>query len=101
MSQTVLSVIMELKQHMTDHYFAASDLLEVLNHLPRSVFEMNSYSLIRMMRDMSAAYLANIKAGRDVGEQDVVTSKHLLRRLEALDYRFITGFPHLNEQGLR
>lgn len=79
----------------------SSDLLEVLNHLPRLVFDVNSYCLIRMMRDISAAYLAEIKAERNVVEDDVETSKLLLRRLEALDYRFITGFPHLYEQGLQ
>ena len=85
---------------MTNHLFTSSDLLEILDHLPRSVFEKNSYCLVRMMRDVSAAYLADINAGRGV-DDDAETSKLLLRRLEALDYRFITGFPHFNEQGLQ
>ena len=56
--------------------------------------------MIRMMRDISAAYLAEIKAGRGVGD-DAETSRLLIRRLKALDYRFITGFPHLDVQGLQ
>lgn len=54
-----------------------------------------------MMRDISSAYLAEIKAGSEgIVEDDVARSKLLLERLKTLDYRFITGFPRLNDQVL-
>ena len=65
------------------------------------MFETNSYVLVRMMRDISSAYLAEIEAGNGgKQEDDVVRSKLLLQRLEALDYRFITGFPHVTDERL-
>lgn len=53
--------------------------------------------MVRMMRDVTAAYLAEIKDGSGgvATEAEMARSKHLLQRLEALDYRFITGFPHV------
>ena len=49
-----------------------------------------------MMRDISSAYLADMKGGSCGFVDDVARSRLLLERLEALDYRFITGFPSLN-----
>lgn len=87
--------------HKTDHLALCSDLLEVLDHLPRSAFDPNSFSLVRLIRDISSAYLAEIKAGsEETLEDDATRSKVLLERLKALDYRFITGIPRLNDHVL-
>lgn len=79
----------------TNEPFTFSDLLEVLNHLPPAFFDAYSYSMVRMMRDIVAAYLVEIKdESRGVAtEAELARSKHLLQKLETLDYRFITGFP--------
>jgi hypothetical protein len=72
-----------------------SDVLEILHHLPRSVFEANGFSLVVKLRDIGAAYLDELKVGTSGIVVDEVAKhkvEHLLKQLEALDFRPGGGF---------
>lgn len=63
-----------------------SDVLEILDHLPQAVFEVNGYAVVHKIRDIGAAYLAELGgAVEDSGAQEKV--QLLLKTLENLDFR--------------
>ncbi|KAI7762957.1 hypothetical protein LZL87_013059 [Fusarium oxysporum] len=70
-----------------DHQKIVDDLLEILYHLPRAVFDANGSSLVPKIRDIGAAYLEQLGSG--VGEVEIgdarIKLERLLRKLDDLD----------------
>ncbi|KAF5577043.1 hypothetical protein FPCIR_12283 [Fusarium pseudocircinatum] len=70
-----------------DHQKIIDDLLEILYHLPRAVFDANGSSLVPKIRDIGAAYLEQLGSG--VGEVEIgdarIKLERLLRKLDDLD----------------
>lgn len=63
-------------------------MLEILDHLPQAVFEVNGYAVVHKIRDIGAAYLAELESSgtvEDSGAQEKV--RLLLKTLENLDFR--------------
>ncbi|KAL4863187.1 hypothetical protein BDV12DRAFT_202339 [Aspergillus spectabilis] len=80
--------------HQREHQSIASDLLEVLYHLPQPILEANRYSLIPKIRDIGGAYLDVLQIRQ--GDVEVVAIddeakgklERLLRKLGVLDLDF-------------
>jgi hypothetical protein len=64
-------------------------VLEILNRLPQSVFEANGYAVVIKIRDIGAAYLAEIDSSGGLTDQEDAqkTVRLLLETLEKLDFR--------------
>ncbi|WKT43894.1 hypothetical protein QSH57_008747 [Fusarium oxysporum f. sp. vasinfectum] len=72
-----------------EHQKIVDDLLEILYHLPRAVFDANGSSLVPKIRDIGAAYLEQTQLGNGVGEVEIgdarIKLERLLRKLDDLD----------------
>jgi hypothetical protein len=72
-----------------EHQKIVDDLLEILYHLPRAVFDANGSSLVPKIRDIGAAYLEQTQSGNGVSEVEIgdarVKLERLLRKLDDLD----------------
>ncbi|KAL5000864.1 hypothetical protein BDV10DRAFT_199804 [Aspergillus recurvatus] len=82
------------QEHQDEHQSIVSDLLEVLNHLPREILEANGYSLIPKIRDIGGAYLEVLRVHADsrgelviIGDQAKAKLEGLLSQLGMLDFR--------------
>ncbi|KAL4985732.1 hypothetical protein BDW68DRAFT_198588 [Aspergillus falconensis] len=71
-------------EYQNEHQSMVSDLLEVLNHLPRVILEANGYSLIPKIRDIGGAYLEVLRAHADAGGELVVIGDQAKAKLEGL-----------------
>lgn len=66
---------------------AFSDVLEVLKHLPQPVFEANGYAVVLKIRDIGAAYLAELDSGGFAADRASHENLQLLlKTLENLDF---------------
>ncbi|KAL4767000.1 hypothetical protein BDW60DRAFT_227090 [Aspergillus nidulans var. acristatus] len=81
-------------EHQEEHQRIVSDLLEVLNHLPREILEANGYSLVPKIRDIGGAYLELLRVHADmagelvvIGDQAKAKLEGLLSQLGMLDFR--------------
>ncbi|KAF4120831.1 hypothetical protein GMORB2_2835, partial [Geosmithia morbida] len=94
---TALSLKSNLLQHLgstlpglTQRHLAriVRDVLEILDHVPQSVLETNGYSVVMKIRDIGAAYLAEMDVGMS-GQRAVEDSLvlQLLAKLDSLDLR--------------
>ncbi|KAJ4245506.1 hypothetical protein NW762_014015 [Fusarium torreyae] len=72
-----------------EHQKIIDDLLEILYHLPRAVFDANGNSLVPKIRDIGAAYLEQTQLGNGVSEVEIGDARNklerLLRKLDDLD----------------
>ncbi|KAF5023283.1 hypothetical protein F66182_4664 [Fusarium sp. NRRL 66182] len=72
-----------------EHQKIIDDLLEILYHLPRAVFDANGSSLVPKIRDVGAAYLEQSQLGNGVSAEIVGDARdkleRLLRKLDDLD----------------
>ncbi|KAL4762824.1 Zn(II)2Cys6 transcription factor domain-containing protein [Aspergillus foveolatus] len=59
-------------EYQEEHQRIVSDLLEVLNHLPREILEANGYRLIPEIRDIGGAYLEVLRVHADMAGELVV-----------------------------
>ncbi|KAM0233067.1 hypothetical protein ACHAP5_010534 [Fusarium lateritium] len=66
-----------------DHQRIVDDLLEILYHLPRAVFDANGSSLVPKIRDIGAAYLEQL-GEVEIGDARIKLER-LLRKLDDLD----------------
>jgi hypothetical protein len=76
-----------------------SDVLEILNRLPQRVFEANGYAVVLKIRDIGAAYLAELESEGFTGEGGSHDNVQLLlKTLESLDFTpVITESPWRHE----
>ena len=74
---------------LPEHQRIVDDLLEILYHLPREVFDSNGSSIVPKVRDIGGAYLEQNALAK--GHGDIIASsakdkmQRLLRKLEDLD----------------
>lgn len=78
------SAIVEERHRVVD------DLLDILYHMPKEVFDANGYSVIPKIRDIGSALLDEDRTGdrsQGVNMQATVKLDRLLAKLENLDVR--------------
>lgn len=72
-----------------EHQRIVDDLLEILYHLPPTVFDANGSSLVPKIRDIGAAYLEQTQLGNGVSAVAIEEARDklekLLRKLDDLD----------------
>ncbi|KAG9251097.1 uncharacterized protein F5Z01DRAFT_332124 [Emericellopsis atlantica] len=93
---TALSLKSNFLQHLgsllpgLSHYDIICDVLEILQHLPQPVFEVNGHSLVVKIRDIGAAYLSELsqesRGGVEYNERHAKVHQ-VLQALKNLDFR--------------
>lgn len=74
---------------LAEHQRVVDDLIEVLYHLPRDVFDSNGSSIVPKIRDIGAAYLEQNAIAEERGLDNASSARgkmeRLLRKLDDLD----------------